>query len=89
MSDELSGCISDGNLYCTIQAGSATVAPRPPTNLHDLVVVMRQSQGVGGGTLIFSSYVGSGSASTVHPLPQKNKTKKTQKPGISRSPKNI
>ena len=31
----------------TIQAGSATVASRPPTNLHDLVVVMRQSQGVG------------------------------------------
>ena len=27
----------------TIQAGSATVASRPPTNVHDLVVVMRQS----------------------------------------------
>ena len=50
----------------TIQSGSATVASRPPTNLHDLVVVMRQSQG-GGGTLIFSSYVGSSPASTVHP----------------------
>ena len=48
----------------TIQAGSATVASRPPTNLHDLVFVMRQSQGVGGGTIIFSSYVGSGPAST-------------------------
>ena len=36
----------------TIQAGSATVALLPPTNLHDLVVVMGQSQG-GGGTLIF------------------------------------
>ena len=33
----------------TIQAGSATVASRPPTNLHDLVVVIRQSQGVVGG----------------------------------------
>ena len=33
----------------TIQAGSATVASRPPTNLHDLVAVMRQSQGGGGG----------------------------------------
>ena len=33
----------------TIQAGSATVASRPPTNLHDLVVVMRQSRGGGGG----------------------------------------
>ena len=39
----------------TIQAGSATVASRPPTNLHDLVDVMRQSQGwgVGGGLLSF------------------------------------
>ena len=27
----------------TIQAGSAAVASRPPTNVHDLVVVMRQS----------------------------------------------
>ena len=27
-----------------IQAGSATVAPQPPMNVHDLVVVMRQSQ---------------------------------------------
>ena len=27
----------------TIQADSATVASRPPTNVHDLVVVMRQS----------------------------------------------
>ena len=27
----------------TIQAGGATVASRPPTNVHDLVVVMRQS----------------------------------------------
>ena len=26
-----------------IQARSATVASRPPTNVHDLVVVMRQS----------------------------------------------
>ena len=53
----------------TIQAGNPTVASRPPTNLHDLVVmvvVMRQFQ---GGTLIFSSYVGSGPASTVHPYP--------------------
>ena len=33
----------------TIQAGSATVVSRPPTNLHDLVVVIRQSQGGGGG----------------------------------------
>ena len=42
----------------TIQAGSAPVASRSPTNLHDLVVVMRQSQGVcvcvcGGGVLSF------------------------------------
>ena len=36
----------------TIQAGSVTVASRPPANLHDLVVVMRQSQG-GGGVLSF------------------------------------
>ena len=27
----------------TIQADSATVASRPPMNVHDLVVVMRQS----------------------------------------------
>ena len=26
-----------------IQAGGATVASRPPTNVHDLVVVMQQS----------------------------------------------
>ena len=32
----------------TIQAGSATVASRPSTNQHDLVVVVRQSQGGGG-----------------------------------------
>ena len=64
----------------TIQAGSATVASRPPTNLHDLVVVIRQSQG-GGGVLSFvSSYVGSGPASTVHPPPpQKRNFKNTQK----------
>ena len=38
----------------TIQACRATVASRPPTNVHDLVVVMRQSWGWGGGgTLIF------------------------------------
>ena len=54
----------------TIQAGSATVASRPPTNVHDLVVVMRQSpRGVGGLYSNFSSYVGSGTASTVHPPP--------------------
>ena len=33
----------------TIQASRATVASRPPTNVHDLVVVMRQSWGGGGG----------------------------------------
>ena len=71
----------------TIQAGSATVVSRPPTNLHDFVVVRRQSQGGmgGGGYSHFSSYFGSGPASTVHP-PKKNKTKKA---GISRTPKNI
>ena len=69
----------------TIQAGSATVASWPPTNLHNIVVVMRQSlggRGGGGGTLIFSSYVGSSPASTVDP-PQK----KQNKTGISRTPK--
>ena len=41
----------------TIQAGSATVASRPPTNLHDLVVVMRQSQGAwGGGGAVYSNF---------------------------------
>ena len=35
---------------CKIQAGSARVASRPPMNMHDLVIVMRQSWG--GGTLI-------------------------------------
>ena len=65
-----------------IQAGSARVASRPPMNMHDLVIVMRQSWGGGGyshHSLIFSSYVGSGPASTVHPkkyqvfqAPQKN-----------------
>ena len=36
--------------------------------------------GGGGGTLIFSSYVGSGPASTLHPK---------KKSGISSTPKNI
>ena len=56
----------------TIQAGSVTVASRPPTNLHDLVVVIRQSKG-GGVLSFFSSYVGSGPASTVRPPPPKKK----------------
>ena len=52
----------------TIQASSATVVSRPPTNVHDLVVVMQQSLVEwGGGVLLFFSYVGSGPASTVHP----------------------
>ena len=77
----------------TIQAGSATVASRPPTNLYDLVVVMRQSQGV-GGTLIFSSYVGSDPASTVHPPPPpppppKKKKKKKKKQEFQDPPKKI
>ena len=63
----------------TIQAGSATVASRPPTNLNDLVVVMQQSQGW-GGTLIFSSYVGSGPASTVHPNKKKIKNRNFKNP---------
>ena len=36
-------------LDSTIKASSATVASRPPTNLRDLVVVMRHSRGGGGG----------------------------------------
>ena len=35
----------------TIQAGSATLASRPSTNVHNLVVALRQSWE--GGTLIF------------------------------------
>ena len=51
----------------TIQAGSARVASRPPMNVHDLVIIMRQSWGGGfPHTLIFSSNIGSGPASTVH-----------------------
>ena len=50
----------------TIQSGSVTVASRPPANLNDLVVVMRQAKG-GGDILIFSLYVGYATASTVHP----------------------
>ena len=37
-----------------IQAGSARVASRPPMNLHDLMIVMRQSW---GGTLILSFFL--------------------------------
>ena len=37
-----------------IQAGSARVASRPPMNMHDLVIVMRQSWG--GGVLSSFSY---------------------------------
>ena len=40
----------------TIQAGSARVASRPPMNVHNLVIVMRQSWG-GGGTLILSFFL--------------------------------
>ena len=62
----------------TIQAGSATVASRP---LHDLVVFIRQSQGVGGG-------VGSGPASTVHPPPpKKKKTNKKKQQEFQEPPK--
>ena len=67
----------------TIQAGSAMVASPPPTNLHDLVVVMRQYQKGGGwgwGCSHFSSYVDSGQASIVQPPPPpKKKKKKTKK----------
>ena len=43
-----------GATCSTIQAGSVTVASRSPTNLHNLVVGMRQSQvGGGGGVLSF------------------------------------
>ena len=70
----------------TIKAGSVTVASRPPTNVHDLVVVMRQPHW-GGVTLIFSPYVGSCPASTVHPPPPpKKKKKKKKKIGISSTP---
>ena len=73
---------------CTIQAGSATVASRPTTNLHDLVVVMRQGE---GGSLIFSSYVGSGPASTVHPPPPppKKKQKQNKKKQVFQDPPKI
>ena len=37
----------------TMQAGSVTVASLPSTNLHDSVVVMRQSKGGGGDSLFF------------------------------------
>ena len=40
----------------TIQAGSARVASRPPMNVHDLVIIMRQSWG-GGGFLILSFFL--------------------------------
>ena len=36
-----------------IQAGSARVASRPPMNVHDLVIVMRQSWGGGGNSHFF------------------------------------
>ena len=64
----------------TIQAGSATVASRPPTNLHDLVVVMRQSQGVWGGWgyshFFFIRRHGPSIYHTPPPPPKKKKTKK-------------
>ena len=73
----------------TIRAGSVTVASRPPTNLHHLVVVMRQSQVGGGGTHIFSSYASSSPASTVHTPPHRKTKQYKNKTGISRTPKNI
>ena len=66
----------------TIQAGSATVASRPATNVHDLVVVMRQSWGGGGGGgyshFFFIRRLGP--SSTVHP---------EKISGISSTPKKI
>ena len=41
----------------TIQAGSTRVASRPPMNVHDLVIVMRQPWGGGGGTLKLSFFL--------------------------------
>ena len=67
----------------TIQAGSATVASRPPTNLHDLVVVMPQSQwGGGGGGYSHFFFIRRLGPSIYRSPPQK--TKKN-----SRTPKNI
>ena len=59
----------------TIQAGSATVASRPATNLHDLVVVMRQSQG-GGEYSHFLFIRRLGPSIYRSPPPQKKKKKK-------------
>ena len=65
----------------TIQAGSATVASRPPTNLHDLVVVMRQSQGRGGGYshCFFIRRLGPSIYRSPPPKKKKNKKKKKKK----------
>ena len=63
----------------TIQAGSATVASRPLTNLHDLVVAMRQSRGGGGRGGVLSFFLHT-LARAQHlpfiPPPPKKKTKK-------------
>ena len=72
----------------TIQAGSARVASRPPTNLHGLVVVMRQSQGEGGYSHFFFIRRLGPSIYRSHPPPPQKK-KHNKKTGISRTPKYI
>ena len=72
----------------TIQAGSATVASRPPTNLHDLVVVMRQSQGVGGGGYSHFFFIRRlGPNIYLHPPPQKKTKKQKQNRNFKNPPK--
>ena len=64
----------------TIQAGSATVASRPPTNLHDLAVVMRESQGGRGYShFFFICRLGSSICRSPPPPPPPTKKKKKKK----------
>ena len=70
----------------TIQAGSATVASRPLTNLHDLVVAMRQSRGGGGGGVL-SIFLHTLARAQHLPFIPPPKKKINKKKGISRTPK--
>ena len=72
----------------TIQAGSATVASRPLTNLHDLVVAMRQSRGGGGGILsIFLHTLARAQHLPFIPPPKKKINKKNR--NFKNPPQNI
>ena len=78
--------------FDTVLVRFKPVASRPPTNLHDLVVVMRQSRGEGGYShFFFILRLGPSIYRSPPPPPKKKrkkkkKKKKKKKTGISEKP---